>query len=100
MASQIISKAEAIPQLAEFLYGMLNAAFHTSDTNIFGKRKVREMLFEGYKVKAIEEFQKIINGIPNSPFPFKSPLKDNLFGLFIWVRFLFLEYFLFLALLI
>jgi len=84
MASQIISKAEMIPQIAEFLYGMLNAAFHTSETNIFGKRKVREMLFEGYKVRAIEEMQKIINGIPNSPIPFKSPLKDNLFGLFIW----------------
>jgi len=84
MASQIISKAEAIPQLAEFLYGILNAAFHISDTSIFGKRKVREMLFEGYKVKAIEEMEKIIKGIPNSPIPFESPLRDNLFGLFIW----------------
>ena len=89
MASQIISKAEQIPQLAEFIYGILNAAFHSSETNIFGKRKVREMLFEGYKVKAIEEVQNLINGIPNSPIPFNSPLKDNLFGLFIWVILLF-----------
>ena len=87
MASQIISKAESIPQLDGFLYGILNAAFHTTDTNIFGKRKVREMLFEGYKVNALEEMQKIINGIPNSPIPFKTPLKDNLFGLFLWVSF-------------
>jgi len=84
MASQIISKAESIPQLAEFLYGMLNAAFHTSESNIFGKRKVREMLFDGYKVDAMQEMQNIINGIPNMPIPFKSPLKNNMFGLFIW----------------
>ena len=83
MASHIIAKAEAIPALAEFLYGMLNAAFHTSDTHIFGQRKVRELLFEGYKVKAMEEMQNIINGIPNAPFPFKSPLIDNRFGLFV-----------------
>lgn len=87
MASQIISKAESIPHLAQFLYGLLNAAFHTSETNIFGKRKVREMLFEGYKVTAIEEMQNLINGIPSTPIPFKSPLKDNLFGLFVWVSF-------------
>jgi len=84
MASQIIAKAEAIPQLAEFLYGVLNAAFHTSETGIFGKRKIRELLFEGYKVSAMEEFQNIIKGIPHAPIPFKSPLKDNMFGLFIW----------------
>lgn len=86
MASQIIAKAEAIPALSEFLYGMLNAAFHSSETQIFGKRKVREMLFDGYKVRAIEEMENLIKGIPNSPIPFKTPLKDNMFGLFIWVR--------------
>lgn len=85
MASQIIAKAEAIPALSDFLYGLLNSAFHASGTSIFGKHKVREMLFDGYKVAAIDEMEKLIKGIPNSPIPFKTPLKENMFGLFIWV---------------
>lgn len=86
MASQIISKAEAIPQMAEFLYSMLNSVFHRTGTEIFGKRRVGDLLFDGYKVDALEEMGKLIKGIPNSPIPFKSPLKENKFGLFLWVR--------------
>ena len=64
---------------AEVITGMVNRLFQSSGETLIMKRKVRELLFEGYHVKFFEEIGDFVERFGMT---FQSPLPNNRFGAF------------------
>ena len=82
MAGKLSKQAESVSALSTFLYNMLNAAFSTTQTRLFSMRRVGDLLFDGYTVRALEQLINVTSNIPNDPLNIKSPLPNNRFGFF------------------
>jgi len=76
---KLYARKERTPLTGEIFVGMINRLIEASGEKLVMRKKVREILFEGYHVKLFQE----INGMTsrfNIPFP--SPLPNNTFGAF------------------
>ena len=69
----------ASSQLGNIVGGLLQAMFSKHNEKVYTKRKIGDILFNGYRVDFFEDFEDIGRNFPN--LPIRSPLPNNTFGI-------------------